>query len=61
MSIKILQMLIHIKTTSKYINQIISIHSPKMIMVERPGCCPALIGAIVQGEYCVAKLPNPDH
>ena len=32
-----------------------------MIMVERPGCCPALIGAIVQGEYCVAKLPNPDH
>ena len=32
-----------------------------MIMVERPGCCAALIGAIVQGEYCVAKLPNPDH
>ena len=32
-----------------------------MIMVERPGCCPALIGAIVQCKYCVAKLPNPDH
>ena len=32
-----------------------------MKMEERPGCCPALIGAIVQGEYCVAKLPNPDH
>ena len=32
-----------------------------MLLVERPGCCPALIGAIVQCEYCVAKLPNPNH